>query len=266
MSGSKAVGHSRGFALLIVLWALVPLAFLFMTLAVLGRRNAELAFDVRAAATLEAAADGAVNTGIFDILRNGIRSTRQVVRLPGASVALDILPLSGLVNPNDASAELLRALFHRLGVADPEAASLASAIVDWRTPGQSARPGGARALEYRQAGLSYAPPGAPFESLDELGLVLRMSPSLQRALEPYMSIYAGTPDPAVAPPVVRDALQAIGILNTSATLDTQVVQITATAIGAGPARTVRRAIVRFAPSATGRNWRVLSWQTVPDPP
>jgi hypothetical protein len=113
--------------------------------------------------------------------------------------------------------------------------------------------------------LPYGPPGAPIESLDELGLVLRVSPGVLRSLVPYMSLYAGPPDPATAPPVVRDALRTIGILRGSEPLDTQVVQITATAIGRGQARSVRRAVIRFAPSASGRNWRVLEWQSLPLP-
>ena len=259
MSGTR----DRGFALLIVLWALVPLALLFLVLAVTARSDSQGAAALRSAAVLEAAADGAISTAIFDELASGGQASgARRMRFAGADIAVSTVRLSARVNPNAASAELLRALMVRLGADDARARLVAAAMVDWRTPGQRASVNGAKASEYKAAGLDYGPPGAPFESLDELGLVLGMTPALLNALTPYLSLYAyGDPDPLLAAPPLRQALLDIGARGGGA-LETRVVEITASASGAGPAQTTRRATILFGPSASGRGWRVLAWDTV----
>lgn len=267
MRSPVPAGRERGFALLIVLWALVPITLLFMTLAVTARSDLRSANDLRAAAVLEAAADGAIATAVFDVLRTGqAEGAARRLRVPGADVVIDLAGLSGLVNPNAASPELLRALLVRLGASDARGRAIAAAMVDWRTPGQKAGVNGAKAAEYRGAGLDYGPPGAPFESLDELGLVLGMTPQLLVALTPVMSLYAdGDPDPRTAPPAVRLALSDIGTVRGRGAPNSEVLQITAAASGAGGARSVRQAVVRFGYAGSQRGWRVLAWETVADP-
>ena len=252
----------RGFALLIVLWGLVPLALLFTMLASTALSDTHGAGDLRTAAGLEAAADGAIYTALFEQLQRGrAAATPTGARQVGAGVTVEVQDLSGLLNPNSASPALLQALLRRLDVPDADAAWIAGAVVDWRTPGRRRSQNGAKAPEYRQAGLDYGPPGAPFQSLDELGLVLGMRRPVLDALLPYLSLYAeGEPDPAAAAPAMRQALRDIGVLRPRGRTATQVIAITAAAGGTGDAQAVRRAIVRIAPAANGRPWRVLEWR------
>lgn len=259
---SRRPGSERGFALLIVLWLLVPLSVLFLTLSGTARSDSQLAFNLRDAAKLESAADAGIATATFALLdpRGGTSPLR--LALPGASVAVRVTNLSGLVNPNIAQPELLRALLQRLGAAPAQADRLASAIVDWRTPGQRARPNGAKALEYRAAGLDYGPPGAPFESLGELRLVLGMTPATFAALLPSLTLYADrAPEPALAPPLVRAALADLGVSARGAVTRGDVFRISAEATGPGGARVMRSATIKLGPSTNGRPWRVLSWET-----
>ena len=254
--------RDRGVALLIVLWALVPLSVLFLTLSATARSEAQAAADLRAAAVLEARADGAIHTAIFGLLSQG-GSPAPVVQAARAGVTVETAVLSGSVNPNTASPELLQALLARLGADPARAKQVAAAIVDWRTPGQRAGAPGAKALEYRQAGLDYGPPGAPFESLDELGLVRGMDPALLAAFAPVLSLYAyGDPDPQAASPVVREALRDVGVFRSPGPLATQVFQVTAVATGTAGTRSVRRAIIRIGPSPDGHGWRTLAWDTL----
>lgn len=256
-------GGDRGVALLIVLWALVPLSVLFLTLSTTARSEAQAAADLRAAAVLQAAADGAIHTAIFGLLSP---SGSAPVRQASAGVTVETLGLSGFVNPNAAPPELLQALLARLGADQARAKQVAAAIVDWRTPGQRAGPYATKAAEYRGAGLDYAPPGAPFESLDELGLVRGMDPALLAALAPALSLYAhGNPDPQAASPLVRQALRDVGVFRGSGPLATQVFQVTAAAAGPSGTRAVRRAVIRIGPSPDGRGWRALAWESVPIP-
>ncbi len=139
----------RGFALLIVLWALVPLALMFTMLASTALSTTRSAGDLRAAARLEAAADGAIYTALFEQLQRGRTAATPVeARREGADVAVEVADLSGLLNPNGASPALLQALLRRLGVPDDDAAATAGAIVDWRTPGRRRSQNGAKTPEY----------------------------------------------------------------------------------------------------------------------
>jgi general secretion pathway protein K len=258
-------GTQRGFALLIVLWLLVPLSMLFLMLTGTARSDAQLTGNLRAATELEAAADGAINTVIFDLLRHG-GSGGQASTGPSSVAATDveIVSQSGLVNPNVVSVELLQALLLRLGVDPAQAARLAVAIVDWRTPGQRAGGSGGKSADYRAAGLQYGPPGAPFETMAELRDVLGMTPAILAAVTPYLTLYADRdPDPASSPAVVQAALRDVGAGTGAAAEDAEVVRITATA--QRPAgRIVRRAVIRIGFSANRRGWRVLAWDTAPD--
>ena len=61
----------RGFALLIVLWLLVPLSVLLLTLSGTARSNGQRTFNLRDAAHLEAAADGGIASEIFALSQPG---------------------------------------------------------------------------------------------------------------------------------------------------------------------------------------------------
>lgn len=255
-----------GFALLIVLWTLVPTALLFVMLTAAARSDARLTANLRSAAELEAVADGAIYTTLFDLLQRGAAnrdSSPIVARLSGADVAVEVANQSGLVNPNIVSPDLLATLLVRLGAEPGQAARVASAIAEWRTPGRKAGRSGVKAAQYRAAGLDYGPPGAPFESLGELGDVLGMTPMLLSALAPHLTLYSdGDPDPALADPVVRAALRDLGIVTRAGQASaTGVVAITAQAQRPDGAQARRRAVIRVGSPADQRGWRVLMWET-----
>lgn len=260
--------RDRGFALLLVLWTLVPISLMFITLASASRSEAQLAANLRSAAELEALADGAIHTAIFDQLqRRGATQEEPGVaaQVPGVEVTVEVQSQSGLVNPNVASPALLRALMLRLGADLQRANGLARAIADWRTPGQGAGPGAAKAPQYRAAGLGYGPPGAPFETLDELHDVLGMTPDVLAALAPHLTLYSDRdPDLATTDPVVWTALRDTGVAGRSGQASGQVVRITATAQRPDGTRAARQAIIRLGFSPNLRGWRVLAWDTLRD--
>jgi len=257
-----------GFALLIVLWTLVPIALLFVMLAAAARSDAQLTANLRSAAELEATANGAIYSALFDLLQRGVASRNSppvTMRLTGADVLVDVRSESGLVNPNTASPGLFGALLVRVGADPAQALNVASAVADWRTPGRRSMQRGFKASRYQAAGFDYGPPGAPFETLSELGNVLGMTPALLQALTPHLTLYAdGDPDPALADPVVRDALHDLGAIAATSEAGSHIVRITATAERSNAARVTRRAIIQIGPSPNRRGWRVLVWDTPHD--
>jgi general secretion pathway protein K len=93
------------------------------------------------------------------------------------------------------------------------------------------------------------PPGQPFESLDEIGLVLGVTPALLACLRPRLSLYRDTdPDPNAVDPAVRRALtETLGSPPpiTDAAVDESVVTISVVATGREGARAVRQATLRM---------------------
>lgn len=268
----------RGFALLIVLWAMVMLSFVATRVTASGHGAVLVAANLRNAAVVEAAADGAVQEAIFRMLDTSAARWRpdgrpRTLPMPRGEILLRLDDQAGKVNPNLASVELLTALLRQLGVDSQGANRLAAAIADWRAPTAEARPFGAKAREYRNAGLGYGPPDAPFQSIGELGAVLGMTPPLLARLAPHLSLFNdGDPEPGLADPLVLRALRgSLGAQEFAESPQTgrRVVAISATAIqrtrgggstsAAGSARFARRAVVRVGEGSNGMPYQILAW-------
>jgi general secretion pathway protein K len=258
--------RQRGFALLIVLWTLVLLAMLGTQIAARGHGEAQLAGNLRSAAAAEAAADGAIEEAIFHLLDGSSRrwladGAVHLIRFPRATVEVRIEDEAGKVNPNFASPALLRALLGRLGAEAGTAASVAAAIADWRSEGANPSLLGAKAAQYAAAGRDYGPPGAPFQSVDELGEVLGMTPELLARLRPHLSLFSQTdPVASMADPVLAMAIRDAGVATRAAARGRlQVAAITALAQGPDGARFARRAVIRIGGDVRDRPWKVLAW-------
>ncbi len=253
----------RGFALLLVLWTTALLALIFTQLVSSGRSETAIAANVRAGASAEAAADAALYQAIFHLLdpsRAGWAADGRTydLHLPGARASVSIIDLSGRVNPNTASVALLAALMAELGTERTRAEAVAQAIVDWRSPGDQ---GAYTAPRYAAAGLPYRPAQSAFQSIDELGLVLGMTPDLLQRLAPHLSLAnPDNPDRAHADPVVLRAMRDIGLDMQQPAKQARArdVLITAAATDSAGARFVRRAIVRLGSTAL---FEILGWSS-----
>ncbi|HTB42413.1 MAG TPA: hypothetical protein VK741_02215 [Acetobacteraceae bacterium] len=238
--------RDRGFALLIVLLAMGFLALLGTQLVAEGRADTWLAGNEKQAAVLQEAADGAVAQVMFAIEaahdpRFQIDGPPQVVRIGPTAVLVQVQNEADRVNLNTASLALLRSLIIDVGTPPMIADHLAAAILDWRTAGSEPRPNGAKAAQYSAAGLDYGPPGAPFRSVEELRLVLGMTPVLYARLLPHVTVLTDAdPDLSTHDAVVARALSdatGVGDVATVAIPDEDaVLRLTATAIGTGGAR------------------------------
>ena len=238
--------RQRGFALLVVLWTVGFLGLLGTQIVAAGRSDTQLADNLKQEAVLRAAADGAVANAVFLMLAardkrfqaaGGVRE----LRIGQTPVLVQIENEGDRINLNTASAPLLRALIVQVGSAPASADRLAAAILDWRTSGANPRRGGAKAADYRAAGLAFGPPGTPFQSVDELVDVLGMTPDLFERIAGHLTVLTdGDPDLSTRDPVVARALtDAAGVaddtVGSQQTAD-QVLRITVTAIGTGSAR------------------------------
>ena len=269
ISGTTRSGAGeRGFAVLIVLWAMVLLSLVATRVTASGRSAVQVASNLRNAAVAEAAADGAVHEAIFRMLDPSAARWRpdgqaRTLPMPRGEITLRLNDQAGKVNPNSASPELLAALLRQFNADTRRASSIAAAIADWRAPTAEARPLGAKAREYRNAGRAYGPPNAPFESIGEIGAVLGMTPALLEQLAPHLSLfYAGDPEPALAAPPVLRALRALyGAQEIAASpqAGVRLVAVNAEVVLAGGTRFARTAVVRVGEGDGGRSWQILAW-------
>jgi general secretion pathway protein K len=266
MTAAAARPGDRGFALLIVLWALVLLALIVAELGTSGRMESKIARNLMANAQAEAAADGALHQAIFH-LADGSNQAWQpdgvLRRLAVGPVPVDlrIEDEVGKVNPNLADPALLQALLVVLGADQRLAQTVTQGIVDWRGGNPPDQQAGV-AQRYQAAGLRYQPSFAPFESVDDVGLVLGLPPDLAARLEPHLSVHQiGVADPARADPVVARALAQLPGATSQATpavpMAYRSVMITAVARPVGGLFT-RRAVVRIGPGLP-RGYALLTW-------
>ena len=266
-----------GFALLIVLWTLVLISFLVLHLTASGRTEIRIADNLVDNAVATAAADGAISQAIFNLSdprpdqRWPLDGTPHLLTIGHSRVAVRLEDEAARVNPNLASPALMEALLRAVGSDPDNARRLAAAIADWVGSAPSPRPQEALFGDYRAAGLNYGPPGAPFETMDELGRVLGMAPELLARLRPHLTLYGpGEPTSAGSDPVVAAALAATipKLAQVSSPVgpppgDLLTARIVAVALGPGSAHVTRTAIVRIG-SALPQGYLVLAWDGVGD--
>lgn len=211
----RSRGGRRGFALIAVLWFLVVLAAVGTYLMANARSETALAHNILVGAKAEALADAGIAQAVYNLTeplpdrRWTLDGEPHRLALLGGEVTIRLGDETQKINPNFASEALLAALFESLGVERAEARRLGAAVADWVDHDDVTRPGGAEKKQYDDAGKGYAPPNAPIESLDELRLVLGMTPEIFAAARPFLTIYtqAEAPDAKTAPPAIRRALQ-----------------------------------------------------------
>lgn len=267
---SVAASHSGGFALIIVLWALVLIAFITAHLVATGRTEIRIASNLVANGVTHAAVDGAIYQTIFDLMdpqpqsRWSLDGSVREFTIGNCRVTVKVTDEAGRINPNLAAPALLEALLRVTGNDAATAHRLATAIGEWVGLQGVAESHDALLTEYRTAGLDNAPPGERMENLAELRRVLYMTPAVFDAIRPHVSLFAPTePIAAHADPMVVAALASLartGIVQPNVPLtqpNTVTARIAATARGPGNARAARTAIVRIV-SGSGK-YTILAW-------
>jgi general secretion pathway protein K len=271
MTTIPGTARQRGFALLIVLWTMALLALIGTGITATGHTEAQLATNLRANAIAEAAADGAVFEAVFHFMDGSAGhwpadGLAHRVEMPQAQVAVTLVDESSKISLNNAPPPLLRDLLRALGVNQELAAVLTDQIVDWRSGSPRPHSLGAEGPQYKAAGRDWGPPNEPFRTVNELGMVLSMTPGILDRLRPYLSPYTySTPNPDVAEPVVRAVLAEVAAKGSlSLGFDVQpTLTITASALSAGGGRFTRRAVIRLNSNAAANpdlpQFFVLDW-------
>jgi general secretion pathway protein K len=132
--------------------------------------------------------------------------TRRVV-LDGVEMGISIQDELGLIDLNAAGPDLLSGLLRSSGAEPQTASAIVANITEWRDANLRVQQDAAQ-TSYRSADRPFMPRHGAFQSLDELKLVMGMTPELFGRMAPALTIYSARPifDPQSAP---RQALLAL---------------------------------------------------------
>lgn len=184
---------SRGIALVSVLWVVALLTVAAGGLSQEARTDTQLARNLLEAAQAREAAAGAVHLTALRLsqaARDPAAWAPRTLRVGEITVRVRLSDEAGKIDLNAAPLELLEGLLRVSGEPEGEAAALAAAILDWRDADDLRMVNGAEDGEYRAAGKAYDAKDSLFTSVDELQLVLGMTPALYARIRPDVTVHS----------------------------------------------------------------------------
>ncbi len=196
-SGLKST--SAGFALVLVLWIISLLTIMAGSFALTMRRESTVVSIAKDNAAAIAMAEAGVAVAQVMLLNpDQIKRWRSdgniyQINFGDAKVRLRLLSESGKIDINKANAPLLEAIFTSAPVDEDRQKKLIGAILDWRDPDDLLSLEGAEKKEYRDAGLKYGPRNKPFQTVEELQMVLGIDEHVYSWLEPMVTVYSHQP-------------------------------------------------------------------------
>ena len=189
--------RQKGLALVLVLWVLSLLTIMAGSFALNMRRESSIIAGVKSNAQAMAVAESGIAMAELMLL---VPDPNIIWRADGSIYEIDfddviirirLVSESGKIDINKADEALLQSLMASAPVDSDQQTRLVSAILDWRDADDLVHVEGAEKDEYQEAGLSYQPRNKPFQSIDELQLVLGMNEAVFKWIEPLVTIYSG---------------------------------------------------------------------------
>lgn len=243
----------RGFALVMVLWGVALLSLLAAGLesaAMTARRESH---DHLAAIAASALAEAGTNQAIGMLLdrrfaaRPKVDGSAFALSFAGHAIAVSVQDEGGKVDINLADGPVLTRLLQGVGLSAEQASAMSDRIQDWRDPDDLKRENGAEADDYAAAGTEYRPGNAPFTRIEELKLVLGMTPELYGKLAGAVTVFSHRPtvNPVTATGAALATLEMPGGGQRSQPGDdatAAVAGIDATTIEAGGSYTIRASL------------------------
>ena len=190
----------RGVALVLVLWITVLLTIMAASFSLTVRREATLTSNIKEQSKAKALAEAGLYYGMMMLL---FKDPEQRWIADGgindfmfdeAKIKVQMTAETGKIDLNNADQRLLVKLFEGIEPAQESAAELADAILDWRDTNDLHRLNGAERNEYEYEGLPYVPRNGPFQTIEELQLVLGMDAEIYEELEAMVTVFSEQAD------------------------------------------------------------------------
>ncbi|TYL89341.1 general secretion pathway protein GspK [Bradyrhizobium rifense] len=190
--GSRA--GERGFIVVAALWMLAALAALTLVGSVYMTQSAIALSAFDATTQLQMVEMAGIEMAVYQLsgAAPGARPSHGSLafRLSNARVAVEYQSEAARINLNMAPRSMIAGLFAALGIESDAASQLADRVVAWRSAPRSNAQDDENSL-YTSTGLNYLPRRAPFNSVDELSLVVGMPAALMERARPFLTLYSG---------------------------------------------------------------------------
>ena len=189
--------RQKGLALVLVLWVLSLLTIMAGSFALSMRREASITAGVKNNAQAMAVAESGIAMAEMMLLNpdpnKRWRTDGSIYEIiaADAKVRVRLLSETGKIDINKANQALLQGLMTYVPGDAEQKLKLVGAILDWRDADDLVHINGAEKKEYQDAGLSYQPRNKPFQTIEELQLVLGMNESVFLRIEPLITVYSG---------------------------------------------------------------------------
>jgi general secretion pathway protein K len=189
---------NQGFALVVVIWILTLLSLMAGSFALSMRRDNSVSLALKKNAEAMATAESAVELAAFMMqnpdpqqrwLTDG--SVYQILRADGSQVRIKVSSEAGKIDVNAADEKLLSAVIKSVTNDLWAEQKILNSILDWRDTDDEPRPQGAEKKQYDEAGLPYGPTNSPLQSLEELQMIIGITPEIYNAIQPLLTVYSG---------------------------------------------------------------------------
>ena len=191
---------NQGFALILVLWMVALLTIMAASFAQNMRRETLLISNIRDNAQAQAYAEAGtvvaqlMVTNKDETLRWRTDGSLYQLTYADARIRVKIFAETGKIDINKADESTLLSVFEREVIDPDQLTGLVNAILDWRDKDEDVRIDGAEKEQYQDQGLDYQPRNKPFQTLEELQLVLGFNTQLYNSVETLLTVYSGSKD------------------------------------------------------------------------
>lgn len=209
--------RQSGIALVIVLWMLSLLTILATSYSQTVRIETNLTSNFVHTSQAKAIAEAGIWQSITELLKPKLErqwktdGTEYKYDFKQGFAKINIFNESGKIDLNTAQTELLRGLIDSIGLEEEKSLIVLDSILDWRDKDNLVRNHGAEDGDYRLNNYNYGAKDSLFNSLDELQLIMGMTPDIYNKLKPAITIYSRQPgiNPNFAPKAALLALPGI---------------------------------------------------------
>ncbi len=191
--------RQNGVALILVLWVISLLIIMAGSFALSLRRESSVTAFIKSNSKAKAVAESGLAVAEMMLLDKDANKAWRVdgclyeILATGAKVRIRLLSETGKIDLNKADQRVLQNLLINAPVDEERQSKLLGAILDWRDPDDLVNINGAEKVEYEEAGLNYVPRNKPFDSIEELQLVIGMDKKLFAWIEPLVTVYSEQP-------------------------------------------------------------------------
>jgi general secretion pathway protein K len=186
---------NKGLALIVVLWVITLLTIMASSFALTIQRESAIISGIKEKAEAQALAEAGINYATVMLLNSDVEQQWQSnnslyeVNYAGKNIRILIANESGKININYADKQQLLDLLNFAQVEEAKADSLSDAIIDWRDKDNLMELNGAEKQQYNEAEFKYSPRNSEFKSIEELQMVMGMTPEIYQKIEGMISVY-----------------------------------------------------------------------------